>query len=211
MESKYSKVLIVGINADKQDAYMACKRGEVIRVAHGVYFPMGQQAHTLLQTVGLRLAKYFFPQSALTHTSAWNKSLKNNTVFVGGDYPYKKQIVIDDCVFRIMQSMVQPQLDNEALYTLQTFYDPLGRFMLHCATPELVAIQQMDVTKQNRDKHLDKKEEMQLFDFLLTKYGHRISLLSALEEVAAAAGKHNQFERLLKRFFQHRFTSGTQA
>jgi hypothetical protein len=206
MDSKRNSVLIVGVNTNKQDAYMACRRGEVTRVAHGVYFPLGQQSPGLLQIMGIRLAKYFFPQSALTHTSAWSRELKNNTAFVGGDYPYKKQVIIDNQALCIMQSKVQPQLDNEALYTEQPFQDPLGSFTMHCATPELVAIQQMDATKQNMEKHLNKNEEAQLFRFLLAKYKDRIALLSALEQVAEMAGKQSQFERLLKQFFQRRFT-----
>lgn len=204
MNKKYNDVLIVGVNANKQDAYMACRRGTVVRAAHGVYFPSGISSDKLFQKFGMRLAKYFFPQAALTHASAWHKKPIQNTVFVGGDYPYKKHMVMGDSAFRILQSMVMPRMDNEALYTVHQFLDPLGSFSMHCATPELIAIQQMDATKQNMDKHLDNDDWARLLGFLMHKHKNRVALLSALEQVAVAANKINEFERLLKQFFLRR-------
>ncbi len=198
-------VFIVGLNTTKHEAYFACRRDkELIRVAQGVYFRAGVDANILFEDCGIRLAKYFFQNAALTHSTAWYRRPVDGRVFVGGDYPYKKSIAPYGGDFRIVQSMVHPDLNDARMYQLAGFKDSLGEFEMYCATPEMVIIQIMDATKQNVEKHLPESEMEQIFDGLMEKYGGKAYMLTALEEIADAADKKNEFDRLLKHFFLRR-------
>lgn len=122
-------VFIVSKNILKHEAHLACKRDNLIeRVAQGVYFRVGADPKVLFQNYGIRLAHLFFSNAVLTHSTAWYKRPVDGRVFVGGDYPYKKNIA--DSLgedLRIVQSLIRPGLDvavkeadeGEALLALQ--------------------------------------------------------------------------------------------
>lgn len=197
-------VLIVGLNCTKHEAHVACKRKEIIRVAQGVYFRVGTNAGKLFNQYGIRLANHFFKNAALTHSTAWYKKPVEGRVFVGGEYPYKKIIAPYGGDFRIIQSMVNPKLDDARMYELVRFEDDFGPFEVYCATPEMTLIHLMDATKQNVEKHLPEEEVERIVADLLKKYGTKAAVLTTLEEIAADADKVNEFERLLKHFFLQR-------
>lgn len=198
-------VFIVGLNITKHEAYFACRRDKVlIRAAQGVYFRAGKNVEELFNAYGIRLARYFFQNVALTHSTAWYKQPKDGRIFVGGEYPYKKIIAPYGGDFRIIQSMVHPMLDDERMYEKIRFEDSFGEFEIHCSTPEMTLIHLMDATKQNVEKHLPDVEMEKIITLLLNKYGSKAATLTALEEIAVAAGKQNEFERLLKHFFLQR-------
>ncbi len=202
-------VFIVGLNITKHEAYFACRRDkEIIRVAQGVYFRSGTNVEQLFNEYGIRLAKYFFQNAALTHSTAWYKRPVNGRIFVGGEYPYKKIIAPYGGDFRIIQSMVHPKLDDPLMYELTRFDDSFGEFYIYCATPEMTLIHLMDATKQNVEKHLPEVEMDKIFDLLLDKYHSKSAMLTSLEEIASDAGKRNEFERLLKHFFLQRKRAG---
>ncbi len=205
MDQRDNDVFIVGLNITKHEAYFACRRDKVIlRVAQGVYFRAGKSVDQLFNEYGIRLAKYFFQNATLTHSTAWYKRPVDGRIFVGGEYPYKKVIAPYGGDFRIIQSMVHPKLEDPRMYELTCFKDPFGEFEMYCATPEMTIIHLMDATKQNVEKHLPEAEMDKIFDLLLDKYHGKAGMLTTLEEIAAAADKRNEFERLLKHFFLQR-------
>ena len=197
-------VLLVGVNTDKHEAYALKRDKQIVRVAQGVYFRTGKDAEVLFELYGIRLAKFCFQSAALTHSTAWYRKPVDGRVFLGGDYPYKKSIAPYEGDFRIVQSMVHPKLADERMYELARFEDPLGQFEMHCATPEMTLIHLMDATKKNVEKHLPEQEMDKIFEQLQLKYGSKASTLAALETIAQAAEKTNEFERLLKHFFSQR-------
>lgn len=201
-------VFIVGLNITKHEAYLACRRDrEIIRVAQGVYFRAGKSAEQLFNEYGIRLTNYFFQNVALTHSTAWYKRPVDGRIFVGGDYPYKKAIAPYGGDFRIIQSMVNPKLDDARMYELVRFEDAFGpdqAFEMYCATPEMTLIHLMDATKQNVEKHLPEVEMEKIVALLLEKYNGKAAVLTQLEEIATATGKENEFDRLLKHFFLQR-------
>jgi hypothetical protein len=181
-------VLLVGVNTDKHEAYALKRDKQIVRVAQGVYFRTGKDAEVLFELYGIRLAKFCFQSAALTHSTAWYRKPVDGRVFLGGDYPYKKSIAPYEGDFRIVQSMVHPKLTDERMYELAKFEDPLGQFE----------------TKKNVEKHLPEQEMDKIFEQLQLKYGSKASTLAALETIAQAAEKTNEFERLLKHFFSQR-------
>lgn len=198
-------VFIVGFNTTKHEAYFASRRDKLLnRVAQGVYFRADKDTAVLFEKFGIRLAKHFFQKAALTHSTAWHKRPVKGRIFVGGEYPYKKAIAPYGGDFRIVQSMVHPKLDDGRMYELTRFTDPFGEFEMHCATPEMTSIHLMDATKQNLEKHLPEAEMEKIFDQLLAKYNGKAGMLTQLEEIAVAADKRNEFDRLLKHFFLQR-------
>ena len=198
-------VFIVGENITKHEAYFASRRDKlIVRVAQGVYFRAGKSVDALFEEFGIRLAKYFFQNAALTHSTAWYKRPVEGRIFVGGEYPYKKAVAPYGGDFRIVQSMVHPKLDDKRMYELTSFKDSFGEFFMYCATPEMTIIHLMDATKQNVEKHLPEVEMDKIFDLLLSKYHGKAGMLTTLEDIAAAANKRNEFERLLKHFFLQR-------
>ncbi|MDH0342123.1 hypothetical protein [Chromobacterium haemolyticum] len=198
-------VFIVGLNITKHEAYFACRRDKVlVRVAQGVYFRAGKSVEDLFNMYGIRLAKYFFQNAALTHSTAWYKRPKDGRIFLGGEYPYKKAIANYGGDFRIIQSMVRPMFNDPRMYEKIRFEDSFGEFEIHCSTPEMTIIHLMDATKQNVEKHLPDAEMEKIIALLLEKHGSKVSTLTALEEIAIAADKQNEFERLLKHFFLQR-------
>ena len=196
-------VLIVGFNISKHEAYFACRRDKkIVRAAQGVYFRAGLDAEKLFDTYGIRFANHFFRTAALTHSTAWYKKPTHGRVFVGGDYPYKKGIAPYAGDFQIVQSLVNPQVDDPRMYELVEFEDPFGKFQMHCATAEMTIIHLMDATKKNVEKHLPEVEIEAIFDQLHKKYGGKAQLLTTLEEIARIAKKENEFDRLLKYYFR---------
>jgi hypothetical protein len=198
-------VFIVGFNTTKHEAYFASRRDKLlVRVAQGVYFRAEKDPASLFEEFGIRLAKHFFQKAALTHSTAWFKRPVGGRIFVGGEYPYKKQIAPYGGDFRIVQSMVNPRLEDKRMYELTGFKDRFGEFEMYCATPEMTIIHLMDATKQNLEKHLPEDEMEKIIDLLLAKYNGKAGMLTQLEEIAVAASKRNEFDRLLKHFFLQR-------
>lgn len=196
-------VFIVGFNISKHEAYFACRRDKrIVRAAQGVYFRAGLDAEKLFEVYGIRLANHFFQKAALTHSTAWYKRPTHGRVFVGGEYPYKKVIAPYAGDFQIVQSLVNPRIDDPRMYELVEFEDPFGKFEMYCATAEMTIIHLMDATKKNVEKHLPEVEINAIFDRLHQKYGGKAQLLTALEEIAQVAEKENEFDRLLKYYFR---------
>lgn len=205
MDDQDIDVFIVGQNISKHEAYYACRRDrEIVRVAQGVYFRAGKDVNELFHAFGIRLAKYFFAHTALTHSTAWYKRPVDGRVFIGGEYPYKRIIAPYGGDFRIVQSMVHPDLTDARMYSLEVFQDPYGAFEMYCATPEMTLIHLMDATKANIEKHLPDEEMEKIAALLYKKYGSKSATLAALEDIAVAANKQNEFDRLLKHFFLQR-------
>lgn len=196
-------VLIVGFNITKHEAYFACRRDRLIeRAAQGVYFRAGLDADKLFDIYGIRLANHFFQKAALTHSTAWHKRPTHGRVFVGGEYPYKKVIAPYAGDFQIVQSLVNPKIDDPRMYELVEFTDPFGNFEMYCATAEMTVLHLMDATKKNVEKHLPEVEIKAIFAKLHEKYGGKAQLLTAIEEIAREADKENEFDRLLKYYFR---------
>lgn len=201
-------VFIVGLNITKHEAYFACRRDKlIVRAAQGVYFKDGKEPEDLFNEYGIRLANYFFQKVALTHSTAWYKRPKDGRIFVGGEYPYKKVVAPYAGDFKVIQSLVNPQLDDPRMYEMVRFEDGFGpdaAFEMPCATPEMTLIHLMDATKQNVEKHLPDVEMEKIVAQLLEKYNGKAAMLTQLEEIAVAANKQNEFDRLLKHFFLKR-------
>jgi len=196
-------VFIVGFNISKHEAYFACRRDKtIVRAAQGVYYRAGLDAEKLFDIYGIRLANHFFQKAALTHSTAWYRRPKHGRVFVGGEYPYKKVIAPYAGDFQIVQSLVNPRIDDPRMYELVEFEDPFGKFDMYCATAEMTIIHLMDATKKNVEKHLPEEEISAILAKLHEKYGGKAQLLTALEEIATVADKVNEFDRLLKYYFR---------
>jgi len=196
-------VFIVGFNISKHEAYFACRRDKtIVRAAQGVYYRAGLDAEKLFDIYGIRLANHFFQKAALTHSTAWFKRPTHGRVFVGGEYPYKKVIAPYAGDFQIVQSLVNPRIDDPRMYELVEFEDPFGKFDMYCATAEMTIIHLMDATKKNVEKHLPEEEISAILAKLHEKYGGKAQLLTALEEIATVADKVNEFDRLLKYYFR---------
>jgi hypothetical protein len=202
--AKREDVFIVGMNITKHEAHAANREKTMLRAAQGVYFRAGVSAEVLFKTYGMRLVNYCFKNVALTHSTAWYKRPVDGRIFVGGEYPYKKVIAPYAGDFRIVQSMVHPQFDDVRMYEKICFRDSFGDFEMYCSTMEMILIQLMDATKQNVEKHLPDVEIEKIIDLLRLKYGSKSSVLTALEEIAQAADKQNEFDRLLKLYFFQR-------
>lgn len=261
--TEHPDIFIVGLNISKNEAYLASRRDKrIARVAHGVYFPVGSDAAALFEQYGLRLAKVFFANTVLTHSTAWYKRPVDGRVFVGGDYPYKKIIAENVGVdLRIVQSLIHPELkralhdadEAESLMVLEqvlagtleatdpvvaralktfgqtegaevtaelvaackpkrlarmyeyvNFEDQFGPFKIACATPEMLLLQLQDSTKQNVEKHLPEVETDKIVELLVEKHSTWPQALVALEELAAETEKLNEFERLMRNFFNQR-------
>ena len=199
----HEDVFIVGFNITKHEAYFACRRDRVLeRAAQGVYFRTGRDVQKLFDTYGIRLANHFFQKAALTHSTAWYKRPTHGRVFVGGEYPYKKVIAPYAGDFQIVQSLVNPKIDDPRMYELVEFSDPFGTFEMYCATAEMTILHLMDATKKNVEKHLPEVEIKAIFAKLHDKYGGKAQLLTAIEEIAKDADKENEFDRLLKYYFR---------
>ncbi len=198
-----SDLYLVGLNIDKHTAHFACRRDKtLVKAAQGVYFRAGLNAETMFNTYGIRLARHFFQTAALTHSTAWYKRPTHGRVFIGGNYPFWKAIAPYGGDFKIVQGIARPVISDPRMYELVEFQDPLGGFGMYCATPEMLAIQLMEATKTNIEKHLPKLEMDAILDGLLKKYGGKSQMLATLQEIAEIADKGREFDRLLKYYLR---------
>lgn len=197
--SEKKDVYIVGLNITKGDAWLAAHHdGELVRAVQGVYFRVGVDPAEMFETYGIRLANHFFPNAALTHSSAWYRRAVRGRVFLGGEYAYKKVIARHSGDFQIIQSRVNPRFDDPRMYQPVRFDDPLGSFEMFCATEEMTLVHLMDATKVNIEKHLPASEMDLMVERLEEKYGDEATAFEAIQEIAIAAGKLNEFDRLLR-------------
>lgn len=192
-------VYIVGLNISKGDAWIAAHHdGELVRAVQGVYFRVGADPAEMFNTYGIRFASHFFPHAALTHSTAWYRRPIMGRVFVGGEYAYKKVIARRSGDFQIIQSRVSPKFDDSRMYRQIRLEDPLGTYEVFCATEEMTLVHLMDATKINTEKHVPASEMDLMLDRLKEKYGDEVRAFEAIQEIAIAAGKLNEFDRLLR-------------
>lgn len=199
--SERPTLFIINDNLSKAQAYFGNSSGELRRIAHGVYMSKDANFRDVFQAYGVRLARRFFPNVALTHATARYRRTVHDRVFVGGDYPYKKILKLDGYQGRIVQSTVFPDLGNPLLYQQVKITDPIGSFEMWCATPELILLQQMDATKNNVEKHLPDTEVRAIWNEVKKRHGGRGHAWNVLEQVAKDADKTNEADR----FFKHHF------
>ena len=202
VRNRKPSLFIVNENIRKEQAYLGSRSEDLRRIAHGVYIDHDASFREVFQTFGIRLARKFFPNSALTHSTARHRRPVHDRVFVGGDYPYKKILELDGYEGRIVQSTVHPDINDQRLYVEVPITDPMGTFTMWCATPELVLLQQMDSTKVNPEKHLQQSEIRAIWDEVKSRYGGRGHAWDVLEEVAAAANKTTEANRFFNRFYR---------
>lgn len=195
-------LFIVNDNIKKEQAYFGSRSEQLRRIAHGVYISQDASFKDVFQVYGLRLARKFFPNAALTHSTAWYRRPLHDRVFVGGDYPYKKSIDVDGYEGRIVQSTVHPDYSDARLYQEAKITDPIGSFQMWCATPELILLQQMDATKVNPEKHLPDPDVRAIWREVKARHGGRGHAWDVMEEVAKAAGKENEAERFFKKHYR---------
>jgi hypothetical protein len=197
----HDDLFIVGMNITKHEAYHKYKDKELQRAAQGIYFRTGRSAELLFNTYGFRLVSYCFQNVALSHATAWYKRPHEGRIFIGGEYPYRKAIATYAGDFRILQSITHSDFTDRRMYERVKFKDSFGEFELMCAKPGLIIIQLQDATKQNIEKHLPDSETLKIIDQLQQGYPSKSAMLTALEEIAIAANKRNEFDRLLRLFF----------
>jgi hypothetical protein len=201
-------LFIVNDNIKKEQAYFGSRSEQLRRIAHGVYISQDASFEEVFKTYGLRLARKFFPNAALTHVTARYRvpvgpiGEPADRVFVGGDYPYKKILDVDGFEARIVQSTVNPDYKDKRLYEKVTLSDPIGEFEMWCATPELILLQQMDATKVNPEKHLPDAEVRAIWREVKAKYQGRGHAWDVLEKVAKAADKLNEANRFFTKYYR---------
>ena len=196
------ELYIVGLNIEKHTAYTACRNNALIRAAQGVYYRQGADFETLWNTYGIRIANYFFPRAALTHSTAYYMRPRLGRIFVGGDYPYRKAVAQHVGDYLIVQSLIRLDLSDSRMFEPIKLEDPLGEYEIYRTTPEMTLLNLMEATKANKEKHLPDQDMHRLIETVISKHGgSRTAALDTLAEIAKKAGKENEFKRLEQTWF----------
>ncbi|KAF1702921.1 hypothetical protein CSC66_09100 [Pseudoxanthomonas kaohsiungensis] len=190
------ELITVPGDLDKIQAYHEKKRGAIKRLVHGIYVGAKHDMGKVLDVFAIRLASMLFPQAALTHSTAYYRKPIHGFVFIGGDYPYKRQIAEGVSTLTIVHSMSKPDVSDKTQYELVTLKDPMGEFQVYCATPEMILLQQQESTKKNADKHLGATELGKLFKAVVAKHGSKEKALAAIRKIAKKAGREAEADRL---------------
>lgn len=199
-------LFIVNDNIKKEQAYFGSRSEQLRRVAHGVYISQNASFEEVFKIYGLRLARKFFPNAALTHVTARLRvpvglpGKPADRVFVGGDYPYKKILEVDGFEARIVQSIAMPDYSNKRLYEQVSVTDPIGTFKMWCSTSELILLQQMEASKVHSDKHLLDAEVLAIWEEVKAHHGGLAKAVKAMKRVAKDAEKENEAKRFFDRY-----------
>lgn len=202
------EILIVSENINRYKAYRRHRRGKLAdegepqedalqRICRGVYMRKGVDREAFFQRYGLRIAHHLFPSASLSYATAFLRKPALGRVFVTGQYQYQRQLFDKSDRYVIVQSIGVLEPKNPKLHTMETFKDPYGKFEMLCDSPELTLLNMMTSTKRHTEKHLDRKDLDELIEMLLAKHKSKGNVASALEEVAAAAQRENEFRRIV--------------
>lgn len=214
-------LFIVGLNIDKHEGHFGRREGSLVSLAHGMYMRQGADLADMFRTYGFRIAAWKFRDAAITHSCAWYRrpvelyernKLKAIKVFIGGDFYYKTYIGESPSKdakgkkkakgpeYLISQNMyAKLDFHDPSLYERVTFVDPLGEFEMFCATPEMAAIQMMEVNKLHPEKRLEGADLDQFVKALLERHGgDPYAVLAAVDEVSKRADASGEFNRFVK-------------